>query len=114
MASKINVTPKGVRLSKNCSDLQHSVMKFDHSNKFDLCYYGQVNSLGLKTSVASKWASKHLWGETFILLAMVYLSFSLSFIVSIKQLIGQRKNILRGIFLKPFNSFIYNISTINY
>ena len=30
-------------------------MKFDSSNKFDLCYYGQVNSLRLKSSVASKW-----------------------------------------------------------
>ena len=29
-------------------------MKFDRSNKFDLCYYGQVNSLRLKSSVASK------------------------------------------------------------
>ena len=38
-------------------------MKFERSNKFDFCYYGQVNSLRLKTSVASKWASKHLWGE---------------------------------------------------
>ena len=37
-------------------------MKFDRSNKFDLCYYGQVNSLRLKSSIASKWASKHLWG----------------------------------------------------
>ena len=35
-------------------------MKFDRSNKFDFCYYGQVNSLRLKSSVASKWASKHL------------------------------------------------------
>ena len=33
---------------KNYSKLQHSVMKFDRSNKFDLCYYGQVNSLRLK------------------------------------------------------------------
>ena len=37
-------------------------MKFDRSNTFDLCYYGQVNSLRLKSSVASKLASKHLWG----------------------------------------------------
>ena len=37
-------------------------MKFDRSNKFDLSYYGQVNSLRLKLSVASKWASEHLWG----------------------------------------------------
>ena len=36
-------------------------MKFDRSNKFDFCYYGQVNSLRLKSSVTSKWASKHLW-----------------------------------------------------
>ena len=28
-------------------------MKFDRSNKFDLCYYGQVNSLRLKSTVAS-------------------------------------------------------------
>ena len=42
-------------------------MKFDISNKFDLCYYGQVNSLQLQSSVAlaSKWASKHLWGTIF-------------------------------------------------
>ena len=26
--------------------LQHSVMKFDRSNKFDFCYYGQVNTFG--------------------------------------------------------------------
>ena len=37
ITSKINVTPKGVRLSEK---LQHSVMKFDRSSKFDLCYYG--------------------------------------------------------------------------
>ena len=37
-------------------------MKFDRSNKFGLCYYGQVNSLLLKSSVSSKWASKHLCG----------------------------------------------------
>ena len=30
-------------------------MKFDLSNKFDLCYYEQVNSLRLKSSTASKW-----------------------------------------------------------
>ena len=44
------------------SEKLHSVMKFDRSNKFDLCYYGQVNSLWLRSSVASKWASKRLWG----------------------------------------------------
>ena len=30
-----------------------------HNNK---SYYGQVNSLQLRSNVASKWASKHLWG----------------------------------------------------
>ena len=34
--------------------LQHSVMKFDRSNKFYFCYYGQVNSLRQKSSVTSK------------------------------------------------------------
>ena len=59
IASKINVTPKGVRKTTvNCSTL----MKFDRSNKFDFRYYRQVNSLRLKSSVASKWATKHLWG----------------------------------------------------
>ena len=37
--------------------LQCYVMKFDRSNKFDLCYYGQIKSLQLKLSVASKWVS---------------------------------------------------------
>ena len=56
------IPPKVSDCQKNCSQLQHSVMKFDRSNKLDLCYYGQVNSLRLKSSVASKWAIKHLWG----------------------------------------------------
>ena len=34
-------------------------------------YYGQVNSLRLKLSVASKYASKNLLGVLFILLLMV-------------------------------------------
>ena len=49
-------------------------MKFDRSNKFDFCYYGQKNSLRLKLSVASKWASRQLWGVIFILLLMVHIS----------------------------------------
>ena len=40
-------------------------MKFDRSNKFDLCYYGQVNSLRVKSSVVSKWTRKHLWGNIY-------------------------------------------------
>ena len=51
----IITTSKGVRLSEK---LQHSVMKFDRSNKFDLCCHGQVNSLLLKSSLASKWTRK--------------------------------------------------------
>ena len=48
-------------------------MKFDRSNKFELCYFWQVNSLRLKSSVASKWTSKYLLGYvTFILLGMVH------------------------------------------
>ena len=51
----------------------HSEVKFDRSNKFDFCYYGQVNSLRLKSSAASKWASKHLpLVVTIILLALVH------------------------------------------
>ena len=38
-------------------------MKLDHSYKFDLCYYGQVNSPQLKSSVTPKSAYKHLWGN---------------------------------------------------
>ena len=48
-------------------------MKFDRNNKFDFCYYGQVNSLWLKLSVASKLANKHFWGLSFILLLKVHL-----------------------------------------
>ena len=40
-------------------------MKFDRSNKFDFCYYGQVNSLHLLSNVASKWANKHLRGSIY-------------------------------------------------
>ena len=40
-------------------------MKFVRNNKFDLCYYGQVNSLRLNSNVTSKWASKNLWGTIY-------------------------------------------------
>ena len=40
-------------------------MKFDRSNKFDFCYYGQVNSLRLKSSVASKWAVNTFGGTIY-------------------------------------------------
>ena len=50
---------------KNCSKLQHSVLKFDRSNKFDLCYFGRVNLLLLKSIAAIKWASEDLWGNIY-------------------------------------------------
>ena len=53
--------------------LQHSVMKFDRSNKFDFCYYGQVKSLRLKSSVASN-GQVNTFGGT-ILLPMVHKQF---------------------------------------
>ena len=34
-------------------------------NNITISYYMQVNSLRLKSSVASKWASKHLWGTIY-------------------------------------------------
>ena len=40
-------------------------MKFDRSNKFNFCYYGQVNSLRLQSSVASKRASEHFGGTIY-------------------------------------------------
>ena len=62
IASKINATPKVSHCQYNCNELPHSVMKFDRSNKFDLCYYGQVNSLWLKSNISSTSASKTLRG----------------------------------------------------
>ena len=40
-------------------------MKFGRSNKFDLCYYGQVNSLRLKSNVVSNWQVKTFGGNTY-------------------------------------------------
>ena len=63
--SKISGTPKGVYLP---IFKIHSILAIAnllaHINSW-LCYYGQVNSLRLKSSVASKWASKHLWGTIY-------------------------------------------------
>ena len=62
ISSKINDTPKGVRLSEKlmltvvfCNGI------FDRINKFDLYYYGQINSQRVKSSETLKWASKHLF-----------------------------------------------------
>ena len=62
-------------------------MKFDRSNKFDLCYYGQVNSLRLKSSVVSKWAYETPLGVTFILLAIVHILWTIYPIASKWQII---------------------------
>ena len=53
-SSKKYIIPKGVKLSENCSELQHSVMNFDRSNKFDLymLFWVQLNSQRLKSSVS--------------------------------------------------------------
>ena len=37
-------------------------MKFDRSNKYDLCYYEQINSLRLESSLAVKSTIWHIWG----------------------------------------------------
>ena len=60
--SKINNNPKCVYLpiSKLYSIL--AVENLHVHNNLWFRYYGQVNSLRLKSSVATKWASKHLWG----------------------------------------------------
>ena len=62
-AIKINVTPSYVRLSEK-------LMKFDHSNKFDLLWANKFARL--KSSVASNVQMNTFGGVTFILLAMVH------------------------------------------
>ena len=58
--TKITGAPKGFHLpiSKLRSIL--AVPNLLAHNNITMSYYGQVNSLRLKSSVASKWASKHL------------------------------------------------------
>ena len=54
--------PKGVFLP--ISKL-HSILAVANllvHNNMTMSYYVQINSLRLKSTVASKWASKHLWG----------------------------------------------------
>ena len=62
IASKINGTAKGVFLP--ISKL-HSILAVTNllaHNNITICYYVQVNSLRLKSSVTSKWTRKHLLG----------------------------------------------------
>ena len=61
IASIINFSPKGVRFSEKPQlAAVPTVMKFDRSNKFDLCYCRQVNSQRLKSSVTFECAGQHL------------------------------------------------------
>ena len=60
--SKINGIPKSVYLPIS---KQHSILVVANllaNNNITINYCMQVNSLGLKSNVASKWASKHLMG----------------------------------------------------
>ena len=55
-------TPKGFYLL--ISKLYYSILavpKLLGHNNITISYYVQVNSLLLKSGVASKWAGKHLW-----------------------------------------------------
>ena len=61
ITSRINGTPNGVYL--HISKL-HSIISEANlllQNNSLLCYYGQVNSLRLKSSAVSKLTSKQLW-----------------------------------------------------
>ena len=60
--SKINGTPQRCLLA-NLGAI-HSILAIANLlalNNITISYYGQVNSLWVKSNVASKWASKHLW-----------------------------------------------------
>ena len=62
---EINDTPKCIYLP--ISKL-HSILAIENSlahNNITMIYYVQVNSLRLKSNVAWKWASKHLWGAIY-------------------------------------------------
>ena len=58
--NKINGTPKSVYLPISKVHLISAVANLLAHNNMTISYYGQINSLWLKSSVASKWTSKHL------------------------------------------------------
>ena len=60
--SKINGTPKGVYLLISKLQSILAVANLLAHNSIAIKYYVQVNSLRLKSNVASKWASKHILG----------------------------------------------------
>ena len=53
LPAKYLLPPKGVRLPEKFQSTAKLCNKFDRSNKISLCYYGQVNSLRLKSGAAS-------------------------------------------------------------
>ena len=59
--SKINRTLKSFYLLISKLHFILAVANLLAHNNITISYYVQVNSLRLKSSVASKWASKHLW-----------------------------------------------------
>ena len=71
--SKINGTPKSKDVFLPVLELQ-SILAIPNllaHNSITISYYGQVNSVRLKSSVALKWACKHLWENHLILLLIV-------------------------------------------
>ena len=72
--SKINGTPKVFYLSIWNIRYILAVAKLLAHNNITICYYGQINSLRLKSNVASEWASKHLLEVSLILLLMLHLN----------------------------------------
>ena len=97
---KINGIPKYFYLP---TSKLHSILAITnllaHNNK-TISYYLPVNLLWLKSSVASKWASKHFLGVSFILLLMVLVFKTLScylinidpFVQPIKLTLKNEKN----------------------
>ena len=64
-SSKINGNTKGVYLPIPKPHSILAVMNLHAHNNLWLCYYGQVNSVQLILSVASKCSSKNIWGTIY-------------------------------------------------
>ena len=63
-------------------------------NNITISYYGQVNSLRLKSSVDSKWASKHIWEVPFILILMVHSIMTAEYRISLQGPVDKKKTYL--------------------
>ena len=57
--------PKGVYLPISKLHFISDVANLLAHNNITIRYHGQVNWLRLKSSVASKWENKHLWGSIY-------------------------------------------------